>query len=65
MDLDALRFANFATLDTAVSDWELLVRHLAELEKQAEDGLHKAANTADWTGMNAQVTKEFVGKSAA
>ncbi|MFJ9061697.1 hypothetical protein [Streptomyces sp. NPDC102409] len=64
MDLDALRFANFATLDTAVSDWELLVRHLAELEKQAEDGLHKAANTADWTGMNAQVTKEFVGKSA-
>ncbi|MFB8030452.1 hypothetical protein ACFQ6U_16265 [Streptomyces sp. NPDC056465] len=64
MDLDALRFANFAMLDTAVSDWELLVRHLAELEKQAEEGLHKAARTADWTGMNAQVTKEFVGKSA-
>ncbi|MEV3931657.1 MULTISPECIES: hypothetical protein [unclassified Streptomyces] len=64
MDLDALRFANFATLDTAVSDWELLVRHLVELERGAEDGLHEAANTADWTGMNAQVTKEFVGKTA-
>lgn len=64
MDLDALRFANFATLDEAVSDWGLLVRHLVELKRQAEDGLHKAANTADWRGMNAQVTKEFVGKTA-
>ncbi|MFD6420358.1 hypothetical protein [Streptomyces sp. NPDC060198] len=64
MDLDALRFANFATLDTAVSDWNQLVRHLAELKKQAEDGLHKAANSADWAGMNATVTKEFIGKTA-
>jgi len=64
MDLDALRFANFTTLDDAVSDWDLLVRHLVDLKKQAEDGLHKAANTADWAGMNAQVTKEFVGKTA-
>ncbi|MGW0856247.1 hypothetical protein [Streptomyces sp. NPDC002690] len=64
MDLDALRFANFATLDTAVSDWDQLVRHLAELKKQAEDGLHKAANSADWAGMNATVTKEFIGKTA-
>ncbi|MEV5613226.1 hypothetical protein [Streptomyces sp. NPDC052225] len=64
MDLDALRFANFKTLDDAVSDWSLLVGHLAELKKQADDGLHKAANTADWSGLNAQVTKEFVGKTA-
>ncbi|MFI7234373.1 hypothetical protein [Streptomyces cyaneofuscatus] len=64
MDLDALRFANFATLDEAVSDWSLLVRHLVDLKKQAQDGLRKAANTADWAGMNAQVTKEFVGKTA-
>ncbi|MEV4880454.1 hypothetical protein [Streptomyces cyaneofuscatus] len=64
MDLDALRFANFATLDEAVSDWGLLVRHLVDLKKQAQDGLRKAANTADWAGMNAHVTKEFVGKTA-
>ncbi|MER5550985.1 hypothetical protein ABT001_04740 [Streptomyces sp. NPDC002793] len=64
MDLDALRFANFTTLNDAVSDWNLLVRHLVELKRQAEDGLHKAANTADWAGLNAQVTKEFVGKTA-
>ncbi|MBT2897610.1 hypothetical protein [Streptomyces sp. McG3] len=64
MDLDALRFGNFATLDEAVSDWGLLVRNLAQLKKQAEDGLRKAANSADWAGLNAQVTKEFVGKTA-
>lgn len=64
MDLDALRFANFATLDQAVSDWDQLVRHLAELKKQAEDGLHQTANSADWAGVNAQVTKEFIGKTA-
>lgn len=48
MDLDALRFGNFATLGEAVSDWGLLVRNLAQLKKQAEDGLRKAANSADW-----------------
>lgn len=64
MDLDALRHANFKTLDDAVSDWDLLVRHLVDLKKQAEDGLHQAANKADWAGMNASVTKEFIGKTA-
>ncbi|MEU3131432.1 hypothetical protein ABZ691_01235 [Streptomyces sp. NPDC006854] len=64
MDLDALRFGNFATLDEAATDWGLLVRNLAQLKKQAQDGLRKAANSADWTGLNAQVTKEFVGKTA-
>jgi hypothetical protein len=64
MELDALRFANFSTLDTAVSDWQLLVKALAELKKDAEDGLHQAANKADWVGVNAQVSKEFIGKTA-
>lgn len=64
MDLDALRFANFKALDDAVSDWDLLVRHLSGLQKDAEDGLHKAANSANWAGVNAQVTKEFIGKTA-
>ncbi|MEV3861144.1 hypothetical protein AB0J38_43410 [Streptomyces sp. NPDC050095] len=64
MELDALRFANFKTLDDAVSDWDLLVRHLADLKKDAEDGLHQAANKANWAGVNAQVSKEFIGKTA-
>ncbi|MGX4690414.1 hypothetical protein [Streptomyces sp. JNUCC 63] len=64
MDLDALRFANFKLLDDAIEDWSLIVRNLEKLAEDAEKGLHRAANTADWKGENSQVTKEFVGKTA-
>jgi hypothetical protein len=64
VDLDTLRFANFSAVDEAVTDWSTLVSNLADLKKQAEDGLHQAANTANWAGMNAQITKEFIGKTA-
>ncbi|MGW4385618.1 hypothetical protein [Streptomyces sp. NPDC004685] len=64
MDFDALHHASFKLLDDAVEDWDLLVGKLEKLETQAEDGLHKAANKASWAGVNAQVTKEFIGKTA-
>ncbi|MEU5536532.1 hypothetical protein [Streptomyces sp. NPDC020362] len=64
MDFNALFHANFKLLDDAVTDWSTLVKHLDELKKDAEDGLHKAANKADWVGVNAQVSKEFIGKTA-
>ncbi|MGW2745701.1 hypothetical protein [Streptomyces sp. NPDC001450] len=64
MDFNALFHANFKLLDDAVTDWSTLVKHLEELKKDAEDGLHKAANKADWVGVNAQVSKEFIGKTA-
>ncbi|WP_255951217.1 hypothetical protein [Streptomyces odontomachi] len=64
MDLDTLRFANFTLLDEAVSDWSTLVDHLKDLEHDAENGLHKAANKANWAGANAKVTREFIGKTA-
>ncbi|MFJ3989059.1 hypothetical protein ACIPWY_10395 [Streptomyces sp. NPDC090032] len=64
MDFDTLYHANFKLLDDAVGDWNLLVGNLEKLETQAEDGLHKAANKANWAGMNARVTKKFIGKTA-
>ncbi|WP_405636200.1 hypothetical protein OHB53_28690 [Streptomyces sp. NBC_00056] len=64
MDFDALHHASFKLLDDAVGDWDLLVGKLEKLQTQAEDGLHKAANKASWAGVNAQVTKEFIGKTA-
>ncbi|MFJ9246924.1 hypothetical protein [Streptomyces sp. NPDC101776] len=64
MQLDALRDANFKLLDDAVTDWSTLVGHLEELKKDAEDDLHQAANKADWAGVNAKVSKEFIGKTA-
>ncbi|MEU2224704.1 DUF6571 family protein [Streptomyces sp. NPDC018347] len=64
MDFNALYHANFKLLDDAVSDWSTLVDHLVDLKKDAEDGLHKAALKADWVGVNAQVSKQFIGKTA-
>lgn len=48
MDFDSLYHANFKLLDDTVEDWGLLVGNLEKLETQAEDGLHKAANKANW-----------------
>ncbi|BCM64861.1 MULTISPECIES: DUF6571 family protein [Streptomyces] len=64
MDLDALRFGRFETLGTAVTDWAKVVGHLQKLEKDARDGLKGAAEKADWKGVNATVTREFITKTA-
>ncbi|MDX3733544.1 hypothetical protein [Streptomyces caniscabiei] len=64
MQLDTLLHASFKLLDDAVTDWSTLVDRLEELKKDAEDGLHQAANKANWAGVNAQVSKEFIGKTA-
>ncbi|MER6157633.1 hypothetical protein ABT147_19125 [Streptomyces sp. NPDC001868] len=64
MQLDTLLHASFTLLDDAVTDWSTLVDRLDDLKKDAEDGLHQAANKANWAGMNAQVSKEFIGKTA-
>ncbi|MFF9063784.1 DUF6571 family protein [Streptomyces sp. NPDC014891] len=64
MDLDALRFGDFTKLGTAAGDWEAMGRKLWELESDARDDLGGKAAKADWQGVNATVTKEFIGKTA-
>ncbi|GAQ55535.1 hypothetical protein [Streptomyces acidiscabies] len=64
MKFDALYHANFALLSAAVTDWGTLVKSLEQLQKDAEDGLHKAANKANWAGVNSQISREFIGKTA-
>ncbi|MGI5357814.1 hypothetical protein ACQI4E_21190 [Streptomyces sp. CA-252508] len=64
MDFDALYSANFKLLDDTVSDWTSMLTKLEDLKKDAEDGLHKQANKADWAGYNATVSREFIGKTA-
>ncbi|MFR9788689.1 hypothetical protein ACL07V_08425 [Streptomyces sp. MB22_4] len=64
MDLDALRFGNFSKLGDAITDWEWMTKKLAELKKDAENDLKAKADTADWAGVNATVTREFVNKTA-
>ncbi|MFD9068830.1 DUF6571 family protein [Streptomyces lasiicapitis] len=64
MDLEALRFANFTLLDDAVDDWSTLTDTLEKLERDASKGLQGTANRANWAGVNATVSKEFIGKTA-
>ncbi|MER5210869.1 hypothetical protein ABT063_09890 [Streptomyces sp. NPDC002838] len=63
MDLDALRNADFSLLDDAVDDWSTMVKDLETLRGEAEKGLRGTANKADWAGVNATVSKEFIGKT--
>ncbi|MEU8521540.1 DUF6571 family protein [Streptomyces sp. NBC_01216] len=64
MDLDALRFGDFSKLGTAAGDWEAMGKKLWELESDARDDLGGKAAKANWEGVNATVTKEFIGKTA-
>ncbi|WP_329326450.1 hypothetical protein [Streptomyces luteogriseus] len=63
MDLDALRKADFSLLDDAVDDWSTMVKDLETLKEEAEKGLRGTANKAEWAGVNADVSKEFIGKT--
>ncbi|MFJ4839287.1 hypothetical protein [Streptomyces sp. NPDC088746] len=63
MDFESLRFAKFGQLDAAVTDWSTMVSNLAVLKDDARDGLKAAADKADWSGDNANVTKGFVDKT--
>ncbi|MBQ0984367.1 hypothetical protein KBZ10_07505 [Streptomyces sp. F63] len=64
MDFEALHSANFSTLDSAVKSWNGVVGKLETLEKDAREGLRGKANKADWSGYNATVSREFIGKTA-
>ncbi|MCX4513649.1 hypothetical protein OHA27_25655 [Streptomyces sp. NBC_01619] len=64
MDLETLRSAKFGLLDEAVADWTTLVGKLASLKEDADDGLREQANKASWTGENAKISKQFIGRTA-
>ncbi|MFC9120949.1 hypothetical protein ACFTXO_14260 [Streptomyces sp. NPDC057067] len=64
MDIEALRHGNFATLGTAIEDWTGVIQHLTEMEKRARDDLMAKANRANWAGVNASVSREFINRAA-
>ncbi|WP_324608615.1 MULTISPECIES: hypothetical protein [unclassified Streptomyces] len=64
MDLDALRHGNFSQLGEAITDWEEMTKNLATLKEDAQSNLKNRADKANWAGVNAQVSREFVGKTA-
>ncbi|MEW2620072.1 hypothetical protein [Streptomyces sp. NPDC048106] len=64
MDFDALRDGSFSQLQDAIADWEQMTKNLATLASDARDNLKAKANKANWTGVNAQVSREFIDKTA-
>ncbi|SBU99652.1 hypothetical protein YW5DRAFT_06314 [Streptomyces sp. Ncost-T6T-1] len=64
MDIETLRHGNFSTLGAAVEDWTGVIRHLTEMEKRARDDLRVKANKANWAGVNATVSRDFINRTA-
>ncbi|MEN8651243.1 hypothetical protein ABCR94_11505, partial [Streptomyces sp. 21So2-11] len=64
MDLEALRHGNFASLGEAIGDWSKVVKNLTTLKNDARDDLKGKADKADWAGLNATVSREFITKTA-
>jgi hypothetical protein len=52
-------------LKTAADDWAAMVSRLEKLAEDARTGMKVKAGKARWEGVNAGVTKEFIGKTAA
>ncbi|MFI9490798.1 hypothetical protein ACIG8K_04410 [Streptomyces halstedii] len=69
MTADELIALRLGTLDTAVSDWETMHGRLDTLATGGGGGtsaktLRSQANAADWKGVNATISKEFITKTA-
>jgi hypothetical protein len=64
MDFGTLLNAGFGKAEAALADWNTLVGNLAELEKAAGQGLRATADGADWRGVNSEVSRAFIGRTA-
>ncbi|MCC9708301.1 hypothetical protein E4N62_25385 [Streptomyces sp. MNU76] len=56
--------APVAKLKAAVDDWSEMAKKLDTLATDATDGMKAKADKASWEGVNAGVTKAFIGKTA-
>ncbi|MFJ5967215.1 hypothetical protein [Streptomyces sp. NPDC093060] len=53
-----------AKLKTAVDDWSTMAKDLKTLARDARDGMQTKSDKARWAGVNADVTRPFVAKTA-
>ena len=65
----ALTFTDLVEVDldklgTAVSDWKKTVDRLKTSAENAHKGMQAKSDSAQWAGVNATVTREFIAKSA-
>ncbi|KIF74799.1 hypothetical protein QR77_14055 [Streptomyces sp. 150FB] len=59
-----MQSANFASLAENIRDWASVVKSLTRLAKDARDDMKAKADKASWSGVNATVSREFIGKTA-
>ncbi|MES9809740.1 hypothetical protein [Streptomyces cinereoruber] len=64
MDLETLRQGSFGQLSQAITAWKGVVDKLKTLETDARDDLKAKADKANWAGVNATVSREFITKTA-
>lgn len=63
MKYTELMAVDLAKLGAAVADWKRMADDLQRLDGEARDGLKAKADTARWEGVNAAVSRDFVGKA--
>ncbi|MEU0101146.1 hypothetical protein [Streptomyces sp. NPDC006267] len=56
--------APLGKLKAAADDWSEMAANLEKLATEASDGMKAKASRASWEGLNAGVTREFIGKTA-
>ena len=56
--------APIAKLKTAADDWSEMATKLDRLAEDAKNGMQVKADKAEWEGVNAGVTRAFIGKTA-
>lgn len=64
MNLDDLRTARFGSLDTAVTKWSEMSTKLKSLADDVRTDLKGKADKANWAGVNASVTRDFIRKTS-
>ncbi|MGW8763329.1 hypothetical protein ACWGN5_12610 [Streptomyces sp. NPDC055815] len=64
LGFDDVLHAPLGKLQQAMTDWSQMVTRLNTLAQDARGGMKAKADKADWTGVNADVTKPFIGKTA-
>ncbi|MFJ6510061.1 hypothetical protein ACIQMO_23100 [Streptomyces sp. NPDC091406] len=65
LTFDDVVHAPVGKLKTAADDWGTMVTRLEKLAEDARTGMKAKAGKARWEGVNAGVTKAFIGKTAA
>ncbi|MEV4338150.1 DUF6571 family protein [Streptomyces sp. NPDC049590] len=64
VSMSGLTEVDLSKLEASVTDWKSVVDKLDTLATRAEGGLRARAESARWAGVNSDVTREFVRKTA-